>query len=378
MKRNVWLVSATLLAVGALEFGILGSASAGATLLPSWLTASKGGPSSEREDKPPCPSHSKICRPTPVPTPVSPPPCLPDRQHDGDHACEQQPASIQLTPDPLAIHCDGVEHSTLTVRVTDAKGRPVANGTTVYFSAYNGTTMPPSAQTHGGVASTSVVFYGDLFKSGPNLIVDVGALEAGVRIRCFPASDQQPPSPPPCPVSPPATSPPCAPPPPPPCTQSLISPPCLTPTATPTANNVVFSLSPPNQTVPFASGSAQVQVHLDHANDVGAFEFILKYDPAVLGNPVVALGSFLGSTGRPVFCPAPIVDAALGSVRYGCASVGLGAGVSGSGVVATLTFGFAGSGLAAITFDEVLVTNPDADNGCPCVGNGATIVVAPN
>jgi len=140
---------------------------------------------------------------------------------------------MQLTPDPLTVRCDGSEQSTITVRVTDVNGRPVTDGTNVYFSAYNGNTTPAFAQTRSGVASTSVVFYGELFKPGPNVIVDAGVLEAGVRVRCFPNSNPPPPSPPPCPLSPPS-SPPCVPPPTPtpvPCgSQPSVSPPCPTPT----------------------------------------------------------------------------------------------------------------------------------------------------
>src|SRR5439155_21588206 len=48
-------------------------------------------------------------------------------------------------------------------------------------------------------------------------------------------------------------------------------------------------------------------------------------------------GSFLGSTGRPVFCPAPSVTVV--SVQYGCVTSGTSAlGPNGSGVLATLTF----------------------------------------
>jgi hypothetical protein len=189
MKR-IWVLSIVLLAVAAVEFGALGAASAGASFMPGWLTASKD-------------SQAKA-----APTPGSPPSCQPDRQHGGQPACNGEPASIQLTPDPLVIQCDGLDHSTLTVRITDANGHPVADGTYVSFWAYNGNTTPSSAQTNRGVVSTSVSFYGDIFAPGPNVNVDVGPLEAGIRIRCFPESNR-PPSPPPCSPSPPSVSPPC-------------------------------------------------------------------------------------------------------------------------------------------------------------------------
>ena len=234
MKR-VWLLSIVLLAVAALEFGALGAASAGASFLPGWLTASKDGQQARRGDR------------TPVSTPVSPPSCRPDREHGGGHACEGEPASIQLTPDPLVIQCDGYDRSTLTVRITDANGRPVADGTLVSFSAYNGNAMPSGTQTQHGVASTSVAFYGDIFPMGTNVNVYVGPLEAGVRIRCFPESNK-PPSPP-CAVGSPPASPPCATPTPPPCSPSprSVSPPCATPSLPP------CSVSPPSLSPPCAT-----------------------------------------------------------------------------------------------------------------------------
>jgi hypothetical protein len=85
---------------------------------------------------------------------------------------------------------------------------------------------------------------------------------------------------------------------------------------------VIFNLSPANQTVPFAAGAAQLAMEIDHAYDVAAFEFVLPYDPAVLTEPLVQLGPFLGRTGRAVFCPAAIIDSVAGRLQYGCASIG--------------------------------------------------------
>lgn len=219
MKR-IWLLSIVLLAVAAVEFGALGAASAGASFLPGWLAANKDGPAEAR-------TANRSA--TPV-SPPSQPSCKPDREHAGDGACDRDPASIQFTPDPLVIHCDGTETSTLTVRVTDAQGRAVPDGTTVYFWAYNGNTVPYTAKTDRGVVTTSVSFYSDIFPPGSNVNVEVGPLQAGIRIRCFPESNQ-PPSPP-CAVGSPPASPPCATPTPPPCSVSppSLSPPCATPT----------------------------------------------------------------------------------------------------------------------------------------------------
>jgi hypothetical protein len=349
MKRNVWLLSVALMAVAAIEFGILGAGSAGATFVPSWLAASKSGPPSARQDETPCPSLGNACTPTHAPTPVSPPPCLPDRQHASDRACEQQPASIQLTPDPLTIHCDGVERSTLTVRVTDAQGEPVPDGTTVYFAAYNGTTMPPFAPTRGGVATTSVVFYADLFKSGPNLIVDVGPLEAGVRIRCFPNSDQQPPSPPLCPLFLPS-SPPCLPPPlptPTPCSRVTsppsVSPPCATPTPFPTrVPPTPFPTPTPSiggeisfGTPSLANGTLTVPILTTAAHDaLDGFSVDLAFDGSLVSPVATGTGSVLESLGVQLLCLQALQPTNL---IWSCSSTG-DTSTTNEGTLAVATF----------------------------------------
>jgi hypothetical protein len=239
----VWLVTGVLLAVAAVEFALVGVGSAGAFF-----------PWNRNPQPPSCASHPFFpCTPTATPTrgatptrvpptPVSPPVCRPDAQHDGDQACDRQPASIQLTPDPITIHCDGFERSRVTVRITDSKGRPVPDGTFVQFSTVNGSADPYRTQTHNGVVATSVSFYSDFFGFDQNLVVDVGALEAGLRIRCFPNSNDATPTPTPplCELpgsSPPSVSPPCATATPTPLSCELpgssppsVSPPCATPT----------------------------------------------------------------------------------------------------------------------------------------------------
>ncbi len=170
--------------------------------------------------------------PTATPPPLSPPPCDPEEQFCSPATPEPPPSppsvdatGIDIRANPLTIECNGSDRSVVTVRLFDANGDPVPDGTWVYFSPYNGYADPWSAQTTNGYAKTQVSFYGDIFPYGPNLIVESGLLQAGIRIRCNPQSDPTPypcnPSPgsdplsppcepePPCSVSPPSVSPPC-------------------------------------------------------------------------------------------------------------------------------------------------------------------------
>lgn len=69
---------------------------------------------------------------------------------------------------------------------------------------------------------------------------------------------------------------------------------------------------------------------------LSAFQFDLAYDPAVLGHLHTTADSFLEVNGRESVCPdaAP----ASGTIRFACASAGLGAGPTGGGALAVLTF----------------------------------------
>jgi hypothetical protein len=136
------------------------------------------------------------------------------------------PASIQLTPDPISIACDGIDVSTITVRVTDARNRAVSDGTIVHFDARFGFVDPVEASTRHGEASTQVRFYPSAknFPGETGVDVFTEQLRASIGVDCAPGQPpcdpgsppgpQSPPCPPPCSTtdSPPAGfSPPCEP-----------------------------------------------------------------------------------------------------------------------------------------------------------------------
>lgn len=150
----------------------------------------------------------------------------------------REPASIQLTPDPLAIPCDGAATSTVTVRITDAQGRAVPDGTLVYFDARYGFVDPVEAETKRGEATTQAGLYpyAANFPDDTDVQVAVEGLRASIGIGCVaaPPTSCHPASPPQHPMSPPCPTPVS----PPPCndTQSppvSFSPPCVTATPTP-------------------------------------------------------------------------------------------------------------------------------------------------
>jgi len=88
--------------------------------------------------------------------------------------------------------------------------------------------------------------------------------------------------------------------------------------------------------------SVTVTISIENVTNLGTYEWVLAYNPDVLdlasGNPVN--GDFLRSTGRSVSCVPPIVDTAVGTVRFGCTSSAppdAGPG-PGPGVLSTVTF----------------------------------------
>ena len=109
------------------------------------------------------------------------------------------------------------------------------------------------------------------------------------------------------------------------------------------------------------SGSAAVgetitlQVLIDGAVNLGAFEFHLGYDPQVLQPQSAILGPFLTTTGRT---PVPLGPAIKGDeIRFAGASYGEIAGPDGSGELATVTFRVVGPGSSPLTFRRVIVTD---------------------
>ncbi len=244
MNRTIALLVVGLLALGALEFGLLGAHAAGfgtslppivnRGVLPATVTATPTRTATAEH----------FITVTPTPKVVG------------------RPASIQITPDPIAIVCDGAQFGKLHVHVTDANGNAVADGTTVYFSPWSGPTVlsTSSAQTVDGDADVTV---------GSNQFVQVGALldvhiVTGLldTIYRYPCTPVCPPNLQPGEGSPPCANPtcnpipggngsppPCPPTSPPPCIPSpgagQLSPPC--PTRTP---NPCQSQTPPCQVSP--------------------------------------------------------------------------------------------------------------------------------
>ncbi len=101
-------------------------------------------------------------------------------------------------------------------------------------------------------------------------------------------------------------------------------------------------------------GSVSVAVSVADIVDLYAYQFSLVFDPAVLQATNVAPGSFLAGGGPTFFIPGTI-DNTLGRIGFVVDTLqGAAPGVSGSGLLADISFAVVATGTSAISFQNVL------------------------
>jgi hypothetical protein len=116
-----------------------------------------------------------------------------------------------------------------------------------------------------------------------------------------------------------------------------------------------------------------VDIAVEDARDLGAFEFELTYNSACVNATGVTAGPFLGSTGRSVAEVGPSFG--TGSVTYGAYSWGSGAGPSGNGVLATVTFqAGANECVSDLTFQNVSLADTSGNEQCAISVDGTVQV----
>ena len=132
--------------------------------------------------------------------------------------------------------------------------------------------------------------------------------------------------------------------------------PNIAPSATPASGTVVRFDAP---STPVAVGSTfTVKVQLDQVKGLVGDDVRISYDPAVLevqdADPAksgieVALGTFL----KPDFVAQNLVTAEQGKINFVVAQLSPNQPVSGSGILATVTFKAKAAGSSPLTFDLV-------------------------
>lgn len=122
---------------------------------------------------------------------------------------------------------------------------------------------------------------------------------------------------------------------------------------------------------PVAVGQAfAVDIAIENAANLGAFEFVVNFNPAIANAANVQLGSLLGSTGRST--AALRMDSAPGQPgmpMFGAYSYGAAAGPGGNGVLATVTMVGLIPGVSQLDLSELIIAD--------IAGNGRPVSVSP-
>jgi hypothetical protein len=121
-------------------------------------------------------------------------------------------------------------------------------------------------------------------------------------------------------------------------------------------------------------------VMIDDAQNLGAFQFVLDYDPAIIEvpkqpNPMI-LGGFLGSTGRTPNEVQNEIDPVTGIITYMVFTVGGQPGPSGDGVLAFVDLTARALGTSDLALDEVEVAETGGITQSISVEDGLVVVAA--
>jgi len=131
--------------------------------------------------------------------------------------------------------------------------------------------------------------------------------------------------------------------------------PTETATSTPVPIATAVRVSPASQDVTVGD-TFSVDLQVESVSDLGAYQFGLQFDPAVIGYVSVSDGPFLSSTGGSVLCQTPVVNA--GVLSFGCAIVDVGiSGPSGSGTMTQITFQANAVGTSPLDLTSVSLTD---------------------
>ncbi len=117
-----------------------------------------------------------------------------------------------------------------------------------------------------------------------------------------------------------------------------------------------------------------IEVMVEEANNLAAFQFDLAYDPSILQVTEAALGGFLESTGNSAVGVGPEVNNVEGKLTFGAISYGNGPGPSGAGVLATITCVAHGEGNTALDLREVQILDTAAGAQRVTVEGGRVVV----
>jgi hypothetical protein len=116
------------------------------------------------------------------------------------------------------------------------------------------------------------------------------------------------------------------------------------------ASGPVIDMRPASSAIAIGE-TVDVYVHVENVQNLGVYEFYIRYDVAVVEVVAVATAGFLGSTGRRTSC---INDSRPGEVRYACNTTGpTPAGPSGDGRLGGVRFRGVADGVTSLHFTKL-------------------------
>lgn len=129
------------------------------------------------------------------------------------------------------------------------------------------------------------------------------------------------------------------------------------PAASAQSGGTVIRVTGPTTAVKKGQLRVPFDVNVDNVTNLGSFTFDLTYDASVFqlvdADHDAEKGDFLGSSGRPVVCNPPIIDAGAGVTRFTCVTLGATPkGADGSGKLATIYLQATGAGSTDITLNR--------------------------
>jgi hypothetical protein len=155
----------------------------------------------------------------------------------------------------------------------------------------------------------------------------------------------------------------------------IMAAPSLSPEETGVARQDPMVRIDPVQSLVEVGETFTISVMIEEANDLGGFEFTLRFITTTVTVDSMTVGDFPGSTGREDHSPVNIINNPAGMVSLGVVTVGSAPGASGIGVLAAITLTAQGSGESLLNLQDVLVVDTSAQRQTTTVEDGTVVVV---
>ncbi|NOZ05885.1 MAG: hypothetical protein GXP41_05975 [Chloroflexi bacterium] len=147
------------------------------------------------------------------------------------------------------------------------------------------------------------------------------------------------------------------------------------PTPTPPSGGTVVYIDPAQATAGL-NGTLNVELKVANVVNMGGYELVINFDPAIVQVQNVTLGNFLSSTGRTVSPLGPSVDNTAGRISIGSFSFGSQAGPSGEGTLATIVMTPQAQGTSALTLSGLTLTDSAGNAIAATTQDGAITINA--